>query len=102
MPRRPIAMYGIKGIPRLHYATCHTRREISRAVGVSQPAIQRLLKRAARRAWAGRWPSPRQATRSCTRCCTPRRHRRGTAAARLLAQVQAQWHRHKWLSLEQL
>ena len=43
MPRLPIAMFAIKEILRLHHDAGHTQREISRATGVSQSAIQRLL-----------------------------------------------------------
>ena len=46
MPRLPIAMFEIKEILRLHHDAGHTQREISRATGVSQSAIQRLLRRA--------------------------------------------------------
>ena len=46
MPRLPIAMFAIKEILRLHHDAGHTQREISRATGVSQSAIQRLLRRA--------------------------------------------------------
>ena len=59
MPRLPIAMFAIKEILRLHHDAGHTQREISRATGVSQSAIQRLLGRASQ-AGLG-WPLARPA-----------------------------------------
>ena len=56
MPKRRIAMHKIKRIMRLSHEAGRSQREIARACGLSQPAVQRVLKRA-REAGLG-WPLP--------------------------------------------
>ena len=102
MPRQPIVMFSIKDILRLHYEAGRTQREISRATGVSQSAIQRLLGRA-RQAGLG-WPLAQPAASDAELhaqlyppAAGPARHSQPD-----FAQVQDQLRRFKRVTLEQL
>ena len=102
MPRLPIAMFAIKEILRLHHDAGHTQREISRATGVSQSAIQRLLGRASQ-AGLG-WPLARPAASDAElyaqlypSAAGPARHSQPD-----FAHVHDQLRRFKRVTLEQL
>ena len=101
MPRQPIAMFEIKEILRLHYSAGHTQREISRATGVSQSAIQRLLGRAGQAGlgWPLAEPAPSDAelyAQLYPKAAPPRYSQPD------FARVQAQLRRYKQVTLEQL
>ena len=101
MPRQPIAMFEIKEILRLHYSAGHTQREISRATGVSQSAIQRLLGRAGQAGlgWPLAAPAPSDAelyAQLYPKAAPPRYSQPD------FARVQAQLRRYKHVTLEQL
>ncbi len=101
MSRQPIAMFEIKEILRLHYSAGHTQREISRATGVSQSAIQRLLGRAGQAGlgWplAEPAPSDEELYAQLYPKAAPPRYSQPD-----FARVQAQLRRYKHVTLEQL
>ena len=103
MPKRRIAMRKIKRIMRLSHEAGRSQREIARACGLSQPAVQRVLKRAREAGLA--WPLPEGLDEQAL-AARLYGERPASAAARRaepdFAAMREQLKKHKHVTLERL